>query len=93
MHVFRSDFRKEREKWPLNTFETSKSVKNKIRKITVKSRNDVKSACLWHVLCHILAIFEDINLKFRAHIHQPLPSNILYVFLKILILKEAILKK
>ena len=67
--------------------------KNKIRKITVKSRNDVKSACFLHVLCHISAIFEDIDLKFCTHIHQPLPSNILYGFLKILILRVKILKK
>ena len=67
--------------------------KNKIRKISVKSRNDVKSVCFWHVLCHISAIFEDIDLKFCAHIHQPLPSNILYVFLKILILRGKVLKK
>ena len=50
--------------------------KNKIRKITVKSRNDVKSACFLHVLCHISAIFEDIDLKFCTHIHQPFSSNI-----------------
>ena len=30
---------------PKTLFEASKPVKNKIRKITVKSRNDVKSAC------------------------------------------------
>ena len=46
-----------------------------------------------YVLCHISAIFEDIDLKFCALIHQPLPSNILYAFLKILILKGIILKK
>ena len=66
--------------------------KNKIRKITVKSRNDVKSACFSHVLCHISAIFEDIDLKFCTHIHQPLPSNILSGFLKILILRGKFLK-
>ena len=33
-----------------------------------------------HVLCHISAIFEDIHLKFCTHVHQPLPSNILYGF-------------
>ena len=38
--------------------------KNKIRKITVKSRNDVKSACFLYILCHISAIFEAIDLKF-----------------------------
>ena len=53
----------------------------------------MKSACFLHVLCHISAIFEDMDLKFRTHIHQPLTSNILYVFLKILILRGKILKK
>ena len=37
--------------------------------------------------------FEDIDLKFYAHIHQPLLSNILYGFLKILILRGNILEK
>ena len=59
--------------------------KNKIRKITVKSRNDVKSPCFWHVLCYISAIFEDIDLKFCTHIHETSPSNICYSFLEILI--------
>ena len=54
--------------------------KNKIRKITEKSRNDVKSACFLHVFRHISAIFEDIDLKLCVHIHQPLLSNVLYVF-------------
>ena len=67
--------------------------KNKIRKITVKSRNDVKSACFLHVLCYISAIFEDIDLKFCTHIHETLPSNICYGFLIILILRGKILKK
>ena len=66
---------------------------NKIRKITVKSRNDVKSACFLHVLCYISAIFEDIDLKFCTHIHETLPSNICYGFLKILIFRGKILKK
>ena len=39
---FVSDFRKELENGPKTIFEASKSVKNKIWKITVKSRNDVK---------------------------------------------------
>ena len=67
--------------------------KNKIRKITVKSRNDVKSACFLHVLCYISAIFEDIDLKFCTHIHETLPYNICYGFLKILILRGKFLKK
>ena len=67
--------------------------KNKIRKITAKSRNDVKSACFLHVLCYISAIFEDIDLKFCTHIHETLSSNICYGFLKILILRGKILKK
>ena len=86
MHVFRSDiFAKNAKNDPITLFEASKSVKNKIRKITVKSRNDVKSACFWHVLCYISAIFEDIDLKFCTHIQETLPSNICYGFLKILI--------
>ena len=64
-------------------------LKNKIKKITVKSRND----CFLHVLCHISAIFEDIDLKFCTHIYQPLPSNMLSGFLKILILRGKNLKK
>ena len=67
--------------------------KNKIRKITVKSRNDVKSACFWHVLCHISAIFEDIDLKFCTHIHKTLLSNICYGFLNFLIWGETVLKR
>ena len=35
-----------------------------------------------HALCHISAIFEDIDLKFCTHIYQPLASNILYGLLK-----------
>ena len=85
-------FAKNAKNDPKKLFEASKSVK-KNRKITVKSRNDVKSACFWHVLCHISAIFEDIDLKFCTHIYQPLTSNILSGFLKILILRVKILKK
>ena len=59
----------------------------------MKSRNDVKSACFLHVLCYISVIFEDIDLKFCTHIHETLPSNICYGFLKILILRGKILKK
>ena len=67
--------------------------KNKIRKITVKSRNDVKNACFCHVSCYISAIFEDIDLTFCTHIHAPLPSNICYWFLKILIWGNCFEKK
>ena len=86
-------FAKNAKNDPKTLFEAPKSVKNKIQKITVKSRNDVKSICFWHVLCHISAIFEDINLKFCAHIHQPLPYNILYGFLKILIFDGVYFEK
>ena len=86
-------FTKNAKNDPKTLFEASKSVKNKIRKITVKSRNDVKSACFLHVVCYISAIFEDIDLKFCTHIHETLPSNICYGFLKILILRGKILKK
>ena len=40
-----SIFAKKAKNDPITPFESSKSVKNKIWKITVKSRNDVKSAC------------------------------------------------
>ena len=73
-------FAKNAKNDPKHFLKHQKRSKNKIRKITVKSRNDVKSVCFWHVLCHISAIFEDINLKFCVHIQQPLPSNILYGF-------------
>ena len=43
-----------------------------------------KFGCFQHVLCHNSAIFEDIDLKLYTHIHQPLPSNILHAFFKIL---------
>ena len=39
-----------------------------------------KFGCFQHVLCHNSAIFEDIDLKFCTHIHQPFPSSILHVF-------------
>ena len=86
-------FAKNAKNDPKTLFEASKSVKKKIRKITVKSRNDVKSACFWHVLCYISAIFEDIDLKFCTHIHETLPSNTCYGFLKILIWGETVSKR
>ena len=86
-------FAKNAKNDPKTLFEASKSVKNKIRKITVKSRNDVKSACFGHVLCYISAIFEDIDLKFCTHIHETMPSNICYGFLKILIWGETDTKR
>ena len=46
-----------------------------------------KFGCFQHVLCHNSAIFEDIDLIFCTHIHQPLPSNILHALWKILFLR------
>ena len=45
-------FAKNAKNDPKTLNEASKSVKNKIRNITVKSRNDVKSACfdMFHVI-------------------------------------------
>ena len=51
-----------------------------------------KFGCFQHVLCHNSVIFEDIDLKFSTHIHQPLPSNILHALLKILFLRENVSK-
>ena len=86
-------FTKNAKNDPKTLLKRQNRSKNKIRKITVKSRNDVKSACFLHVLCYISAIFEDIDLTFCTHIHETLPSNICYGFLKILILRGKILKK
>ena len=86
-------FAKNAKNDPKTLFEASKSVKNKIQKITVKSRNDVKNACFLNVLCYISAIFEDIDLKFCTHVHETLLSNICYGFLKILILEGNCLEK
>ena len=46
-----------------------------------------KFGCFQHILCHNSVIFDDIDSKFCAHMHQPLPSNILDAFLKILFLR------
>ena len=53
--------------------------KNKIRNMAVKSRNDVKSFGFLHVLCHISAIFEDIDLKFCTDSYESLPSKIISI--------------
>ena len=83
IHILGQIFAKNAKNDQKTLFEASKSVKkNKIRKITVKSRNDVKSGCFWHVLCNISAIFEDIDLTFCTHIQETLPSHICYGFLK-----------
>ena len=75
-------FTKNAKNDPKHFLKHQNRSKNKILKSTGKSQNDVKSACFWHVLCHISAIFEDIDLTFCTHIYQPLPSNILYGFWK-----------
>ena len=55
-------FAKKRKKMTLKHFcKRWNRSRNKIRKITVKSRNEVKSACFWHILRHISSIFEDID--------------------------------
>ena len=71
IHVFRSDFSQRTRKMTLKHFLKRQNwSKNRIRKITGKSRNDVKSACFLHVLCYISAIFEDIDLKLCTHVHS-----------------------
>ena len=62
-------------------FEKPKLVKK------IKIAKMGKFGCFQHVLCHNSAIFEDIDLKFCTHNYQPLPSNILHDFLKILFLR------
>ena len=86
-------FEKNAENDPKTLLKRQNRSKNKIRKITVKSRNDVKNARFWHVLCYISSIFEDIDLKFCTHIHETLPSNICYGFWKNLIWGETVSKR
>ena len=74
-------------------FKASKSVKKQNSENHGKVAKWRESACFLHVLCYISDIFEDIDLKFCTHIHETLPSNILYGFLKILILRGKILKR
>ena len=50
IHVFRTGFRKEHEKWPKNTFWKIK-IGQKIAKMG-------KFGCFQHVLCHNSAIFQ-----------------------------------
>ena len=54
-------FTKNAKNDPKTLFEASKSVKNKIRKITVKSRNDVKSACFFYMFYVISQPFLKIS--------------------------------
>ena len=57
-NIFRSDLRKEHEKMTLEHFlKRQNRSKNKIRKITVKSRNDVKSACFFTCFMSYLSHF------------------------------------
>ena len=73
-------FAKNAKNDPKTLFDASKSVKKIKLGKSWYTRNYVKNACFWHVLCHISAIFEDIDLNFCAHIHQPLFCNIWYIF-------------
>ena len=43
--------------------------------------------CMFYVIYQ--SFFEDIDLNFVQHIHHAFPGNILYVFLKILMLRET----
>ena len=78
-------FAKNAKNDPKTLLKRQNRSKSKIWKITVKSRNDVKTPVFLHVLCSISAIFEDIDLKFCTNIHETLPSSICYVFWNILI--------
>ena len=57
---FRSGFRKNAKNEPQTLFEASISVKNKIRKITVKSRNDVKVS-IFDMFCVISQLFSKLS--------------------------------
>ena len=75
-------FAKNAKNDPATLFEASKSVKKQNSENHGEVPKWRESACFWHVLCYISAIFKDIDLKFCTHIHEKLPSNIYYVFLK-----------
>ena len=77
IHVFRSDFCKEREKWPWNTFWSIKIGQN------IKlGKSRWSPEMTWKVpvfdMFYVISqpFFEDIDLKCCTHIHQSLPSNI-----------------
>ena len=79
---------------PKALWKRQNRLKNKISKILVKFRNDVK--CLFFtcfMLTYNSAIFEDIDLKMCKHIHQPLLSNVGVGVLEILILMGKVVKK
>ena len=78
-------FSKNSKNDPKTLFEASKSVKKRNSENLGKVPKWRENACFWHVLCYISAIFEDIDLKFCTHIHETLPSDNCYGFLKILI--------
>ena len=44
-------------------------------------------------LCHNSAVFEDIDLTFYTHIHQPLTSNILHDFFENFVFKGKMFRK
>ena len=77
-------FAKNTKNDPKTPFENQNGPKIEIE----KSRKNWQIWLFSTFLCHHLAsfFFEEIDLKFSTHIHQPLPSNILYVFLKIVFL-------
>ena len=79
---------------PKTLFEASISVKNKIRKITVKSRNDVKES-IFDMFCVISQLFLNLPTLSFVHIfisHYAL-TQLLYFFLKILIFRGKTLEK
>ena len=87
IHVYRSNFCKEHEKWPNNTFWKIKIVQK------IKIAKMGKFGCFQHVLCHNSAIFEDIDLKLCTHIYQPLPSNMLHDFFENFVFKGKLFRK
>ena len=68
MHVIWSDFRKEREIVTKTVFEQPKSERKNDNLKNVQKSPGINH--LKHSKWQEAAVFQDINLKFHAHIHR-----------------------
>ena len=78
-------FAKNAKNGPKTLFAALKSVKIQSSENHGKVPKWREKCLFLTFLCYISAIFEDIDLKLCTHIHETLPSNKCYGFLKILI--------
>ena len=68
IHVFRSDFRQELEKWPLKILNGPNPTKFENRENVEFPGNSVQNGHIWPSKCHKLVILQDIDLTFYTHI-------------------------